>query len=978
MSGFSYFFLHFFVLGYVFCGSSTWHVHLPSNIEGLVGSCLVIPCSFDYTSYPPENPNRVVWYQYVSRGYPLVYDRWDPNNVISKFMGKAVLLDHGYGKTCSLKINPVTWSHHREKIYPWVDPEHVGKRTYRFFDKTVTIEVVDRAKVPEIVITGEMKVGNSVTVQCSAEHTCSINPPILSLNIPLRNHHQRQSDRSDGTSTTILTTTFVIERDHQTVECSARHPGGIKATVTKTFDAKCSLFPLSITTVSKEFLEGIASKVTCTASYTCPRNMPTFTWNYGSMPISTSTTQVSGNTVLWKTSSTLTFTSSASDHGRSLTCYAQFSGAQKQQTSITLNVKRNMHSLGWSFSTPRIITGLKGSCIVIPCKFSYANSQPQGLQVIWYLYQSRGYPSVFNQRERNVVSKYHGITSAAGSVANGNCSLKITKLDMSHNLDQLYPWVDKNPITSYHSHDYSFYEKTTQLRVLDHPQEPQLRIIGIPRVGQKSTVSCSVRHACIFDPPSLTLHNIVGTDFFKDSIISDGIWERTVERTWIAEEKNKNVKCTVRYPGGQQASSELILNVECPHEDIKMVEPPGQMMEGVAKSVICSVSYKCKKNTPTIVWNYDGMPSSLTTKAISSNTYMTESNVTFIGSMDDNGKYLNCTATFSIGSTSDSAKLDIKKYEKPVEEDDLETHQSDTFQVLAADVPFRFSALTRSCVVIPCSFRDTGDEPMSRGMWSKINGGLVFHNGRSYILDHFKDRTRLLGDLNEGNCSLEIDDIKPFDNGPFCFHAEKGQDKYKFNNSCVFIVMKASPDKPVMTTVPTEVDAGSTVKVSCSVSHTCSSHPPVFSWSVPYTTSEVSDVSLSRGIWQRMSTISFTVPGGDGHKNLTCTATFWREKQQANTVSFTVKGTLMHQWRSSAPVASPVSLLLLVLIIIAAALGVFIWRKRKMTANGQVPPPRPEKRTSLWDRLSRRNHQAEREKPSRPEKRRSVWNRFSL
>lgn len=109
---------------------------------------------------------------------------------------------------------------------------------------------------------------------------------------------------------------------------------------------------------------------------------------------------------------------------------------------------------------------------------------------------------------------------------------------------------------------------------------------------------------------------------------------------------------------------------------------------------------------------------------------------------------------------------------------------------LAAAVPSRFKALTRSCVVIPCSFQHHDHLPMTRGIWSKKAGGVVYHNGRSYVLDHFKDRTKILGDLSEGNCTLEIDDIKPFDNGPFCFHAERENDKYKFNNSCVFIIMK--------------------------------------------------------------------------------------------------------------------------------------------------------------------------------------------
>ncbi|XP_072250597.1 uncharacterized protein [Leuresthes tenuis] len=943
MSGFSHFFLRFWVLGWVFCRSRTWNVNLPNNIKGLVGSCLVIPCSFNYFMYPPKRPDRVVWYQYVSRGYPLVYDKWYPSDVISMFKGKTRLLSSPYDKTCTLEINPVSWSHHGQKLYPWVDPENVGKSTYAFYDTTVTIEVVDRANDPEIVITGDMKVGKSITVQCSVDHTCSTNPPILSLNIPLKNHHQRQTDRADGTSTTTLTTTFVIERDHQTVKCTARHPGGITTSAFKTFDAKCFYLQFTVSPTSNEFLEGIASKVTCTALYTCPKDIPTLTWNYAGMPASTHTIQVEENT-LWKTVSTLIFTSTANDHGRSLICDARFTGGQTQQARITLQVKRNMLSLGWSFSTPRRITGLRGSCLLIPCKFSYSNSQPQGLQVIWYLFQSGGYPAVFNQRGRNVISKYSGITTVIGSAEDRNCSLKIEKLEMSHDQDRIYPWIDKNPITSYHDQGHSFYDKTTQIHVSDRAQEPQLSIIGIPRVGEQSRVSCSVQHTCLSDPPVLTLHGISGTDHLMDSLISDGIWKRTVARTWIAEEENESVKCTVRYPGDQRATSDLKLNVECPYEDIKMVEPPGKTTEGVAKTVICSVSYKCKKNTPTIVWNYKHMQSSFQTKIMFDNTYKTESNVTFIGSLEDNGKSLTCTAKFITGNTSDSAILHIKKYEKPVEEVESEPHKNDTFHVLAADVPFRFSALTHSCVVIPCSFQDEEDEPMTRGIWSKKKGGIVFHNDWSYVIDHFLYRTRILGDVKEGQCSMEIDDIKPFDNGPFCFHAEKGNDKYKFNNSCVFIVMKASPEKPVMTTVPAEVDAGSTVKVSCSVSHTCPSHPPEFSWSVPYITSEVSDISLSRGIWQRTSTVTFTVAGGDGPKSLTCTVVFWRKKHQATTVSFTVKGTMMYQWRSSAPVVVPVTLLALILIVLAAVFGVFIYRKRKTPDDQPGPPLRPEKR----------------------------------
>ncbi|XP_045900128.1 uncharacterized protein LOC123967858 isoform X1 [Micropterus dolomieu] len=969
MSGFRRCLLTFCILGYFFCCSTAWHVKMPSNIKGLVGSCLVIPCSFDYIQYPPHNPHRVVWYQYVSRGYPLVYDDWNSNKVIDIFKGRTRVLTSKHRKICSLQISSVSWSHHRQKIYPWVDPENVGRSTYRFFDTTVTIDVVGKPEKPDITIFGNMKVGQSVTVQCTVYHTCPTNAPTLSLNIPLQNPKITHSPMSDGTSKTTMMTTLNIDNDHQTLECSVRHSGGLTATASKTLNAECSYSPLTIQPTSNEFLEGQESKVTCTALYTCPKHIPTLTWNYVSMPASSNTDKIVN--AEWRTVSTLTFKASARDHGKSLTCSARFTGGERQTVSITLRVKRNMLNRGWSFTTPRSTTGMRGSCIIIPCSFNYSTSQPADLRVIWYLFKNNEYPPVFDQRQ-TVISKFRGITSLIGSVEEGNCSLKIERLEMSHNQDRLYPWVDKNDITSFHTLDSTFYEKTSELIVSDRAQEPQLSIMGVPRVGEQGRVSCNVRHTCISAPPTLTLSGISGTDSIMDTLVSDGIWERTVEQSWFVKEEDQSVKCTVRYHGGQEATSELRLNVECPYERIT-IEKPGEAIEGVAKSVICSVSYKCKKNKPTILWNYEDMQSSLHTNESSSNTYTTVSNLTFIGSLGDDGKSLTCTAQFTTGETSDSATLHIKKYNKPLEE--IDPHENDMSYVLAADVPFRFRALTRSCVVIPCSFQYQEDEPLTRGIWSKKTGGIVYHNARSQVLDHFKDRTRILGELHEGNCSLEIDDIKPFDNGPFCFYAEKGNDKYRFNNSCVFIVMKASPEKPVMTQVPTEVDAGSTITVSCSVTHTCPSHPPEFSWSVPNLTSEVRHSWTQRGIWETSSTITFMASGGDGDRNLTCTSISWRGKQQANTVKLTVKGSLMYQLRSSLPVIIPVSALLIV-IILAAVFGGVIYRKRKRSDDSLRPPPRPEKRRSLWDRFSRR-YPEDRERPPRPEKRMSFWNRIS-
>lgn len=96
-----------------------------------------------------------------------------------------------------------------------------------------------------------------------------------------------------------------------------------------------------------------------------------------------------------------------------------------------------------------------------------------------------------------------------------------------------------------------------------------------------------------------------------------------------------------------------------------------------------------------------------------------------------------------------------------------------------------------------------------------------------------------------------------------------------------------------MTQIPKEVDAGAVLTVSCSVVHTCSSHPPEFSWSVSVLTREATHTLLPQDTWKTTSTITFSADGGDGEKNVTCTATYWRGRQQSSTAQLTVKG----QWK---------------------------------------------------------------------------------
>lgn len=64
-------------------------------------------------------------------------------------------------------------------------------------------------------------------------------PPTLSLSIPLKNSKVSHDSLPDGTYKTTLTTTMLIERDHQAVECAVRHPGGRSASASEVLNADC-------------------------------------------------------------------------------------------------------------------------------------------------------------------------------------------------------------------------------------------------------------------------------------------------------------------------------------------------------------------------------------------------------------------------------------------------------------------------------------------------------------------------------------------------------------------------------------------------------------------------------------------------------------------------------------------------------------------------------------------------------------------
>ncbi|XP_054639223.1 myelin-associated glycoprotein [Dunckerocampus dactyliophorus] len=219
-----------------------------------------------------------------------------------------------------------------------------------------------------------------------------------------------------------------------------------------------------------------------------------------------------------------------------------------------------------------------------------------------------------------------------------------------------------------------------------------------------------------------------------------------------------------------------------------------------------------------------------------------------------------------------------------------------------ASVVGKIDALVSSCVVLPCSFSHPKEQlPTSRlrGIWHRPGQGdqRFYHQDRTKILENFRDRTQLLGHLGQGNCSLEITQIKDSDNGPFCFRIELARteddtdtpDKFSFDKDCVTLKMLSEPPKPTLIHGSTAIQGHSYI-VSCSVSHTCPTHVPTLTWNRGASRDVMTiHKEVHAGFWEVQSILTIVPKATDDHAEVTCTAMFYGQTTSSKTFTLFVK-----------------------------------------------------------------------------------------
>ncbi|XP_062394566.1 myelin-associated glycoprotein-like isoform X2 [Sardina pilchardus] len=161
--------LGLFAVSFTACLLTTaqgFHIQMPDSVRAVEGSCILVPCQ-------TQPHTRVVWYKYQSSGWPAIYDRNNPGNVIGEFKGRTTVLGRSSEGNCTLRINNVKMSD-GIKLFPYINPE-----SNKYYKPTIQIKTQARTH-PEIRgPESPVKEGEVFSLSCSVQHSCPPSPPAI-------------------------------------------------------------------------------------------------------------------------------------------------------------------------------------------------------------------------------------------------------------------------------------------------------------------------------------------------------------------------------------------------------------------------------------------------------------------------------------------------------------------------------------------------------------------------------------------------------------------------------------------------------------------------------------------------------------------------------------------------------------------------------------------------------------------------------
>ncbi|KAL2084074.1 hypothetical protein ACEWY4_019592 [Coilia grayii] len=217
-------------------------------------------------------------------------------------------------------------------------------------------------------------------------------------------------------------------------------------------------------------------------------------------------------------------------------------------------------SRAFHIDMPASVKPVEGSCVLIPCQTD------SHTRVIWYKYQSRGWPVVYDaQRPEDVLLDFKGRTSMPGSPSEGNCTLRINNIRMSDDIT-VFPYI--NPESN------KYYNPNVGIK----PQArttPAISVSKSPvKEGEVFNLSCSIQHSCPPSPPSIEWRGLsVSSPEVSTETQDAGMWVTvsTVRLTAAHDQHGRDVHCCSIFSDGNTTESQpLTLDISYAPVNVKL------------------------------------------------------------------------------------------------------------------------------------------------------------------------------------------------------------------------------------------------------------------------------------------------------------------------------------------------------------------------------------------------------------------------
>ncbi|CDQ99473.1 unnamed protein product [Oncorhynchus mykiss] len=201
---------------------------MPDRLHGLTGSCVQIPCSFEIHD-PQKTFNSAILPSGVwIKGNPYFGGRPDrvifnSTEMVNRYQGK--ITGNMSQKNCTTVFFNVTSSYSDKYYFRIESKPFLATDT----EKSVNIVVSDFPSSPIITVSGEVKEGNPVSLNCSAVAPCPEHPPELTWTLPTQFTPKNQlQENPDKTNSVLSTVTFTPSYLHheKNITCTAVYPVG--------------------------------------------------------------------------------------------------------------------------------------------------------------------------------------------------------------------------------------------------------------------------------------------------------------------------------------------------------------------------------------------------------------------------------------------------------------------------------------------------------------------------------------------------------------------------------------------------------------------------------------------------------------------------------------------------------------------------------------------------------------------------------